>query len=668
MGSKTGSGEDVALQTALAKVKGVKKECKVRILFNTGSHKSVLTAEAVDKIGLPVVRRKRLGIQAFGSKEAEVRVREVVDVCLSPLDGRERVTISCYVVDEISSISNVHPEVVRQMYTHLTGIWFSDVCRAEETLAVDILIGSDAIWEFQEGTSIRGGPGEPVAIKTKLGWVLSGPLKITGKEFKSVDNAVVIFLPSVNQSVENRNIEESVNRLWDLETLGIRQDDVHETVKDDIIFTGYRFSVGLPWKTGHNKLPSNYGNCVARLQGQLRKFKKDPIIFEECNKIITEQLENGVIEKVAQLNEAEKVHYLPSQTFVKAEAETTKVRLIFYASCKDRKAGTSLNDCLHVGPSLAPFLFDILLRFRDNRVALVGDIEKGRNEWPKSLVIDESQEVGRERKKVNVLGVVVKEAKDISQGIDIYRYSTFGKLLRVTAYFLRFIRNLKDRKEGKELERGNLGVTEIRLADKYWFQQAQLTLKNDMTLKKIAFQLNIVEMDGVYVCKRRLENVDMPIASKYPIYLPREHRLTELIVIDCHKRSCHCGVKATLAELRSRFGVPQGRQQVKKVLSKYVVCKKLEGRPFKEPPTAPLPEYRVNKTPPFSNIGVDFAGPLYVRQGKDKMTKCCVCLFSCCVTRALHLELVKNLSARTFLELFTTLLRKERDTRIDKFR
>ena len=374
---KTGSGENVALQTALEKVKGVKKECRVRILFDTGSHKSFITAEAVDKIGLPVVRREKLGIQAFGSKEAEVRVREVVDVCLSPLHESERVVISCYVVDEISSIPNVHPEVVRQLYTHLTGIWFSDVCRAEETLAVDILIGSDAVWEFQEGTSIRGGPGEPVAIRTKMGWVLFGPLKLTGKEFKSANSAVVNFLPSVNQDVDKRNIEENVNRLWDLETLEIRQnDEVHETVKDDIIFTGNRYSVGLPWKIGHNKLPSNYENCVARLQGQLRKFKKDPIIFEECNKIVTEQLENGVIEPVAELDEAERVHYLPSQTVVRAEAETTKVRLVFDASCKDRKAGTSLNDCLHVGPSLTPFLFDILLRFRENRVALVGDIEK----------------------------------------------------------------------------------------------------------------------------------------------------------------------------------------------------------------------------------------------------------------------------------------------------
>ena len=66
----------------------------MRILFDTGSHKSFITAEAVDRIGLPVVRRERLGIQAFGSKEAEVRVREVVDVCLSPLDGREKESCS----------------------------------------------------------------------------------------------------------------------------------------------------------------------------------------------------------------------------------------------------------------------------------------------------------------------------------------------------------------------------------------------------------------------------------------------------------------------------------------------------------------------------------------------------------------------------------------------
>ena len=55
---------------------------------------------------------------------------------------------------------------------------------------------------------------------------------------------------------------------------------------------------------------------------------------------------------------------------------TTKVRVVYDASSKECKSGTSLNDCLHVGPSLNPLLYSILIRFRENRIALVGDIEK----------------------------------------------------------------------------------------------------------------------------------------------------------------------------------------------------------------------------------------------------------------------------------------------------
>ena len=104
---------------------------------------------------------------------------------------------------------------------------------------------------------------------------------------------------------------------------------------------------------------------------------------------------------------------------------------------------------------------------------------------------------------------------------------------------------------------------------------------------------------------------------------------------------------------------------MKKNLRQCIICKKQEGRPFTEPQIAPLPEYRVREAPPFSNIGVDFAGPLYVRQDKGKMVNV-VCLFLCCVTRALHLELIGNLS--NVFELSTTLLCKERNTIVNKFR
>ena len=83
-----------------------------------------------------------------------------------------------YVVPDISKARNEHIEVVKADYPHLKEIWFSDVSKGEETLNIDALVGSDYLWNFQEGETIRGEEDHnPVAVKTKLGWVFSGPLK-----------------------------------------------------------------------------------------------------------------------------------------------------------------------------------------------------------------------------------------------------------------------------------------------------------------------------------------------------------------------------------------------------------------------------------------------------------------------------------------------------------
>ena len=67
---------------------------------------------------------------------------------------------------------------------------------------------------------------------------------------------------------------------------------------------------------------------------------------------------------------------MPHQAVIRKEAATTKLRVVFDASSKDSEKGTSLNDCLHVGQSLTPLLYDILLRLRENRIGIVSDIEK----------------------------------------------------------------------------------------------------------------------------------------------------------------------------------------------------------------------------------------------------------------------------------------------------
>ena len=87
---------------------------------------------------------------------------------------------------------------------------------------------------------------------------------------------------------------------------------------------------------------------------------------------------------------------------------------------------------------------------------------------------------------------------------------------------------------------------------------------------------------------------------------------------------------------------------MKGMLNKCVVCKRLEGRSFAQPPTASLPEFRVKPAPPFSRVGVDFAGPFFVKAKNGQTRKVYNTLFTCCMTRAVYLELVDDLSVETF--------------------
>ena len=114
-------------------------------------------------------------------------------------------------------------------------------------------------------------------------------------------------------------------------------------------------------------LSDNYTNASRRLVTVIKKLKTQPEILEQYDQVITEQLESEVVEEVRQdqVLEPGNVHYPPHRGVV---------RLVYDASSK--VFGPSLNDCLHVGPSLNPFLLDILLRFRVHEVAVTVDIEK----------------------------------------------------------------------------------------------------------------------------------------------------------------------------------------------------------------------------------------------------------------------------------------------------
>ena len=165
----------------------------------------------------------------------------------------------------------------------------------------------------------------------------------------------------------------------------------------------------------------------------------------------------------------------------------------------------------------------------------------------------------------------------------------------------------------------------------------------------LAKQLDVyVDESGLLRCKGRLENADLSEATKHPVLLPQKDRFTHLLIDRSHIRILHTGISQTLNEIRLKYWIPHGRATVRSRLKRCNVCRKVEGGPYKLPNMAPLPQSRVTDSTPFSKVGVDYMGPLYIKEN-NVSTKIWICLFSCLVTRAVHLELVQDMSTRTFI-------------------
>lgn len=116
-------------------------------------------------------------------------------------------------------------------------------------------------------------------------------------------------------------------------------------------------------------------------------------------------------------------------------------------------------------------------------------------------------------------------------------------------------------------------------------------------------------------------------------------------------RSLHAGPQLTLSSVRNTFWPVNGRNVVRYVIRKCVTCFKFNPR-RQEPLMGNLPQVRLRASRPFSSTGVDFAGPILIKEGtlrSRKLVKAYVCVFVCLTTKALHIELAGDLSTKTFL-------------------
>ena len=116
------------------------------------------------------------------------------------------------------------------MYPHPSGLEFADEPGDGQELHVDVLVGSDHYWDLIVGR-VRQGSDGPVAIDTKLGWVLSSPISIPGHTDASL-NLMTHTLLANSQLPEEQTLNETMRSFWELESFGIL--DTDQSVYDDL--------------------------------------------------------------------------------------------------------------------------------------------------------------------------------------------------------------------------------------------------------------------------------------------------------------------------------------------------------------------------------------------------------------------------------------------------
>ena len=157
--------------------------------------------------------------------------------------------------------------------------------------------------------------------------------------------------------------------------------------------------------------------------------------------------------------------------------------------------------------------------------------------------------------------------------------------------------------------------------------------------------------DGSLVVGGRLQDSELPEGTKHQQILPERHHLTSLIIQAVHEEQRHSGVNPVLASVRERYWVLRGRAAVKRQLKNCVMCQRLFKGSEQQQMAPLLKEQLTPNLPPFTNVSVDYFGPISVRCRRSTVKRW-GCIFTCLATRAVHVEIAHGMTAASFISAF----------------
>ncbi|XP_052901342.1 uncharacterized protein LOC128307502 [Anopheles moucheti] len=360
--------EMVFLETAIVYIlDDYGRQHEARALLDSGSMSNFVSEALARKL---MTTRTKVNVSVSGIGKAIQHVRGSITATVRSKSQHFATQLELLVLETPSSDIPTSPIDVSS--------WdMTNVTLADPTYhipgRIDVVIGGDAFWELHTGHKRSLGPGRPWLVETHFGWA------VAGNTSQSSHTSRICHMATNEQP-----LEAIMTRFWENETI---PDDPVYSVEEDSCEKHYvstttrnasgRYVVCLPI----NPIPSivlgsSREIAKRRFLAVERRLEANPQMKGPNSAFMKEYEKLGHMKKMPNPVDDDCPHYyLPHHAVLKEKSTSTKVRVVFDASCKT-STGVSLNDKLLVGPVIQQDLFTIMLRFRSHAIAITADVEK----------------------------------------------------------------------------------------------------------------------------------------------------------------------------------------------------------------------------------------------------------------------------------------------------
>ena len=359
--------ESVPLRTVPVILRNGDKKITVNALLDDGSTKTYINASVAAELEIQG-QSHRITVDVVNG-HTEVIDTMPVEFILESVDRRVCQPVSAFTVNKVTGNMEVIDWAREgKKWPHLQGINFPRT----ERRTVDILIGVDYANLHYSCKDVQGRPGQPFARLTPLGWTCIGGASINRTTHFARTYFTDDRLTAVTEKFWKVEDVEDTNR----KIMTPEDSQVIEMTKNSLVMKDGHYNVAIPWKPGTKEhLDTNYEMALKRLQNTEARLKKTPDIAKSYSDTIEKYQEKGYIRKLAKEDTTDSGYYIPHFPVIRMDKDTTKTRIVFDASAKDRNR-MSLNGTMYPGPKLQNDLFQVLVNFRSKPVALASDISE----------------------------------------------------------------------------------------------------------------------------------------------------------------------------------------------------------------------------------------------------------------------------------------------------